>query len=68
MVCDGCSSRVLEALQKVPGVKKVDVDLDKGLATIEVEAASQTDALNAMPKLIDTVKDLGFEAEPHFDS
>ncbi len=48
------------------GVKKVVVDLESKLARIEVKAASQIDALAAMPSLIQAVKDLGFEAEPHF--
>lgn len=67
MVCDGCSGRVLEALQKTPGVKDVKVDLDSGLATVQIEAASQVEAFNAMPKLIEIVTGLGFEAQPHFE-
>ena len=67
MVCDGCSSRVLEALQGMSGVKAVTVDLEKGLATVEVAAATQTDAFNEMPRLIACITDLGFEAEPHFE-
>ena len=67
MVCDGCSSRVLEALQKLPGVKSVEVDLEKGVATLTVEAASQVDAFNTLPKLIEVVTELGFEAQPHFE-
>lgn len=67
MVCDGCTSRVLEALQKCAGVKAVEVDLEKGLATVQVEAATQVDAFNALPGLIQTVTELGFEAQPHFE-
>lgn len=67
MVCDGCSSRVLEVLQKMPGVKSANVDLEKGLATVQVEAASQIDAFNTVPQLIEAVVALGFEAQPHFD-
>jgi len=67
MVCDGCSSRVLEALQKLSGVKNVDVDLETGLATVYLEAETQIDAFNALPHMIQTVNELGFEAEPHFD-
>ncbi|PSC68046.1 ABC transporter G family member 28-like [Micractinium conductrix] len=66
MVCDGCSSRVEETLAKMAGVKKVHVDLEKGLATIEVEAGSQTDALAAAEPLAEAVKGLGFEAALHF--
>eukprot|EP00887_Chlorella_sp_A99_P007442 scaffold2.g7442.t1 len=65
MVCDSCSSRVQETLEKVPGVKKVHVDLEKGLASVEVEAASQVDAFNALPKLVEAVAALGFEACPN---
>lgn len=67
MVCDGCSSRVLEALQALSGVKSVSVDLEKGVATVEVAAASQTDAFNEVPRLIACVTDLGFDAQPHFE-
>jgi copper chaperone CopZ len=67
MVCDGCSGRVLEALQQTPGVKSVNVDLESGLATLQVEAASQMDAFNAVPGLIEVVTALGFEAQPHFE-
>lgn len=66
MVCSGCSDRVLEALQKCDGVKNVAVDLESGLATIVLSAASQVEAFNALPKLMDIVNELGFEAQPHF--
>ncbi|KAL4449384.1 hypothetical protein ABPG77_007028 [Micractinium sp. CCAP 211/92] len=66
MVCDGCSSRVEEALAKMAGVKKVHVDLDKGLATVALEAASQMDAFAAVQPLAEAIKGLGFDAEPHF--
>ena len=46
MVCDGCSSRVEETLAKMPGVNAVRVDLDKGIATVQLAAASQIDAFN----------------------
>jgi copper chaperone CopZ len=67
MVCDGCSGRVIEALQALPGVKSVAVDLETKLATVQVAAVSQIDAFNALPKMIETVTELGFEAAPHFD-
>lgn len=66
MVCDGCSSRVQEALEKTQGVKAVDVNLEKGLATLQLDAPTQMDAFNSFPKLIDIIKDLGFDAEPYF--
>lgn len=66
MVCSGCSDRVLEALKKCDGVKNVVVDLEAGLATVVLSAASQVDAFNALPKLMGIVNELGFEAQPHF--
>jgi copper chaperone CopZ len=66
MVCSGCSDRVLEALQKCDGVKNVAVDLESGLATIVLSVASQVEAFNTLPKLMDIVNELGFEAQPHF--
>lgn len=47
------------------GVKTVTVSLEKKLAQIEVKAKSQVDAAQALPKLVEAIKDLGFEAEPH---
>lgn len=35
MKCDGCVKTVTEKLSKVPGVKSVQVDLEKKQATIE---------------------------------
>ena len=37
MTCQGCRQHVEEALSNVTGVTKVNVDLDKGEATIEME-------------------------------
>ena len=34
MRCQNCSSKVTEALQAVPGVTDVNVDLDSGKATV----------------------------------
>lgn len=45
---------------------QVEVDLDKGIATVQVEAASQIDAFNTMPQMVETITGLGFQAEPHF--
>lgn len=66
MVCGGCSGRVEEVIQKMDNVRKVTVNLETKLAQIEVKADSQMDALSVMPKLIQAVNDLGFEAQPHF--
>ena len=42
------------------------MDLEKGLATVQLAAASQIDAFNAMPALAEAIQGLGFEAQPHF--
>lgn len=52
MMCEGCVKTVTEALQKVPGVSSVDVNLKKGAATVEGEAEDDT--------LIRAVVDAGF--------
>eukprot|EP00879_Flechtneria_rotunda_P008619 GHRR01009032.1.p1 GENE.GHRR01009032.1~~GHRR01009032.1.p1 ORF type:complete len:182 (+),score=40.98 GHRR01009032.1:244-789(+) len=67
MVCGGCSSRVEEALKGMHHVKAVQVDLESKLATVQVEARSLIDAMNMLPKFVDTIKELGFEAEPHIE-
>lgn len=67
MVCGNCSARVAEALKKVDKVKSVDVSLETKMASIVVLAPSQLDALTVLTKLVGTVKDLGFEAEPHIE-
>ncbi|GAX83236.1 hypothetical protein CEUSTIGMA_g10662.t1 [Chlamydomonas eustigma] len=66
MMCGGCTGRVEEALKNVKDVCQVSVNLETKLALIEVRAASQLDALALLPSIVDVVKELGFEAEPHF--
>ena len=67
MMCDSCTSRIEAALKAVPGAKSVKVDLAAKLANVEVEAPSQIDALNMMPKFIAVITELGFQAEVHID-
>ncbi|GBF89436.1 hypothetical protein Rsub_02008 [Raphidocelis subcapitata] len=67
MMCGGCTARVEEALKAAPRVRGVAVDLDSKLASVEVEAASLMDAVALLPGLVQSIKDLGFEAEPHID-
>jgi copper chaperone CopZ len=66
MVCSGCSDRVVDALKNLPQVKSVEVSLEQGIATVQLEAATQIDAFNSIPKLLECVTELGFEAQPHF--
>lgn len=67
MKCGGCSSRVEAALKAMDHVKGVQVDLDTKLATVEVEAPNLIDAMNMLPEFVKTIKELGFEAEPHIE-
>ncbi|MBQ8179581.1 MAG: heavy-metal-associated domain-containing protein [Candidatus Methanomethylophilaceae archaeon] len=55
MMCEGCVGNVRAALQAVPGVTSVDVDLKKG--TAKVEHGGCTDEA-----LIGAVVDAGFRA------
>ena len=45
MGCDGCVAAVDEALRKVPGVRRVTVDLAAGRAEVEVQAPANTEPL-----------------------
>ncbi len=55
-------------LQGLEGVEKVDVNLETGVAQVEVMAQDPLDAaFNQLPKMVEIVKGLGFEAEPHFE-
>lgn len=51
-------------LQNLANVKKVTVSLEQKKATVEVAAPSLLDAVNQLPQLLDSVRGLGFEAEP----
>lgn len=57
MKCQKCSARVNEALSAVPGVKSVDVDLEKGKAKVEYDGAVEDEALCM------AVIDAGFKAK-----
>ena len=43
------------------------MSLEAAMATVEVEADSLMAALDALPGLVDVVKGLGFDAEPHIE-
>ena len=49
------------------GVDKVDVNLETGIATIEVHANDPIEAFNSMPRLVDKIGQLGFKAQAHFE-
>lgn len=53
--------------QEMNGVDKVDVNLETGIATIEVHANDPIEAFNSMPRLVDKIGQLGFKAQAHFE-
>lgn len=59
MTCGHCQARVEGALQKAPGVKKAQVDLAAGRATVTYDPA-RTDP-GALQK---AVADVGYDASP----
>lgn len=42
MSCQHCVGSTKDALEKIPGIEKVSVDLDKGEATYEGEVSAET--------------------------
>ncbi len=50
MTCDGCISKVSFLLKKIPEVKNVDIDLEKGEAYIEMEKHIPTSELQSALK------------------
>lgn len=56
MSCQHCSGAVAKALEGVPGVSRVEVDLGAGLARIEGDAAPDA--------LVRAVTEAGYEAAP----
>lgn len=56
MMCAACVGHVTQALQKVPGVAAVEVDLAQGRASVQHEAVNPT-------ALVQAVDDDGYEAE-----
>ena len=55
MTCGGCVRSVRGALEAVPGVRAVEVDLEAGRARVQAEPG-------LAPKLVEAVFDAGFEA------
>ncbi len=52
MMCEGCVKSVKEAIEKIPGITSVDVNLKKGTAVVQGDADDET--------LIKAVVDAGF--------
>ena len=64
MVCGMCVQGITKLLTKVPGVKKVEIDLETGAVLIRVsENESPTD-----PQIKEAIKGAGYEAQDIFRS
>jgi Cu+-exporting ATPase len=61
MTCASCAMRVEKSLARVPGVTRVSVNLATERATVDLSAAAQPPALDALVK---AVVDAGYEARP----
>ena len=49
MMCEGCAHTVTNILEKLPGVKKVKVSYQKGIAEVKAEATlSEEEYKNAL--------------------
>ncbi len=56
MSCGHCRAAVEAAIREVPGVKSVNVDLERGLAIIDGQAG--------LPEIVHAVEEAGYEAAP----
>lgn len=59
MTCGGCVARVERALQSVPGVAGARVNLSTKIATVDL-----TDASLPILRLIESIRGIGYDAEP----
>jgi Cu+-exporting ATPase len=59
MTCAACSARVQRALEKAPGVTSANVNLMTGTATVTYDAAA-----TSPDRLVSTIRDTGYGAEP----
>lgn len=57
MQCNHCKISVEEALLQLEGVIKVEVDLDKKIATIEINQEVSNE------KIIEAIEEIGFEVD-----
>ncbi|MCY0888829.1 MAG: copper ion binding protein [Alicyclobacillaceae bacterium] len=56
MTCDGCVQSVSKAIGSVPGVSKVEVSLDRHLATVEYDSARTSESV-----LKSAIEDAGYD-------
>lgn len=57
MQCNHCKMSVEETLLQLEGVTKVEVDLDKKIATIEINQEVSNE------KIIEAIEEIGFEVD-----
>ncbi len=58
MHCQGCVKSVTGAVKQVPGVARVDVSLEKKMATVEYDAAAANPAA-----IVAAIEGAGFDAQ-----
>ena len=58
MTCGSCVAAVTKALERVPGVQDVEVDLGRGIARVHGEHATRQ-----VPELVAALGKAGYEAE-----
>jgi copper chaperone CopZ len=56
MTCENCVKHVTQALAALRGVKRVDVSLEEGRATVETQSPVH------LEHLIETVEEAGYQA------
>ncbi len=64
MVCDGCTSRVEEGLEKLDIVESAKADLEANKVTVALTAESFGEAAKQLERVVEAVNDMGFEANP----
>jgi hypothetical protein len=52
--------------QALEGVEQVSVDLETGIAALQITAEDQLAAFNSLPRLCEAINDVGFKSEPYF--
>lgn len=64
MMCDSCTSRVQEALEKIENVVSAKPDLDSGVVEVSIACTTHLEAAKLLPTLMESVREVGFEAQP----
>ena len=62
MSCAHCVNRVEQALKSLPGIKNVDVDLNKNQARVTLEKKDSSNDQEMISQCIQAIKEAGYEA------